>query len=150
MAQSYSQDLRDGGLSRREAVRRFGICYSTAIRWLDAVTRSGRRHAAGKGGPRPLKLAPERTWLLAKIDRHPDLTLEALAVCLQQERGVSASASMLSRFFGREGISFKKTYSPASRTELILPIAASSGRRIRSGHRLNASFSLMRPGPRPI
>ncbi len=116
MARSYSQDLRDrvidavldDGLSRRAAARRFGICYSTAIRWLDAVTRDGRWHSAGTGGHRPLKLAPERDWLLAEIERRPDLTLEALATCLQQERGVSASASMLCRFFGKEGISFKK------------------------------------------
>jgi transposase len=51
---------------------------------------------------------PQRDWLLAVIAAEPDITLMALSVRLQAERGVRADTSMLSRFFIGEGISFKK------------------------------------------
>lgn len=116
MARSYSQDLRNrviaavlkDGLSRREAGRRFGICYSTAIRWLDEAVRHNRFEPKGTGGHRPLKLASEQAWLLEQIEKTPDITLAALAKELLVQRQIKASPSMLSRFFKREGISFKK------------------------------------------
>jgi transposase len=51
---------------------------------------------------------PERVWLLAVIEAVPDITLAALSLRLQEERGVKADTGMLSRFFRAEGISFKK------------------------------------------
>lgn len=116
MPRAYSQDLRDrvidavieGGLSRRSAASRFGVSISSAIKWLQAFEREGRRTPTGRRGHPPLKLASERDWLLSTILAHPDLTLEALAAKLLEERSVRASNSMLWRFFMRESISFKK------------------------------------------
>ncbi len=118
MPRAYSQDLRDrvidavieGGLSRRSAAVHFGVSISSAIKWLQAFEREGRRTSTGRRGHPPLKLASERNWLLDAILAHPDLTLEGLAVKLLEERAVRASNSMLWRFFKREGISFKKNH----------------------------------------
>ena len=48
MVKPYSVDLRErvvgaveeGGLSRRQAAARFGVSYSAAIAWVDAVQRA--------------------------------------------------------------------------------------------------------------
>jgi len=116
MARAYSQDLRDrvidavvlDGLSRRTAAHQFGVSAATAVKWLQDFECDGRRHPIGTGGHRPAKLAPEQHWILSAIKATPDLTLEALAARLLNERGVWADTGMLSRFFRRAGVSFKK------------------------------------------
>ncbi len=125
MAKAYAQDLRDRviaaveeeGMSRRGAAARFGVSVSSAIKWLQRRRLTGERGPVGTGGHRPSKLKPERDWLLAVIAEDPDITLDALSRRLAAERNVRADTSMLSRFFRREGISFKKRrFTPASRT----------------------------------
>ena len=116
MPKAYSQDLRerviaaveDEEMSRRAAARRFGVSEASAIKWVQRYRRTGARGPVGTGGHRPSKLAPERAWLMAAIEGEPDITLEALSRRLGAERGVRADSSMLSRYFRREGISFKK------------------------------------------
>jgi transposase len=115
MTKAYSQDLRDRviaaveneGLSRREAARRYRVSDATAVRWLQALVQ-GRRVALAQGGDRRSRLLAHRSWLLALIEREPDLTLLAVAERLLAEHGVKADAGMLSRFFTGCGISFKK------------------------------------------
>lgn len=116
MPKAYSQDLRERvigavaeeGMSCRAAARRFGVSDASAIKWVQRYRRTGARGPVGTGGHRPSKLAPERAWLMATIEAQPDITLEALARRLAAERGVRADTSMLSRYFRRVGISFKK------------------------------------------
>ena len=116
MARAYSQDLRDRvidavlleGVSRRSAAIRFGVSESSAIKWLQGVTRDDRRHPVGTGGHRPSMVAPERAWLFAAIEAKPDSTLLMLCQGLLDERGVRVDPGMLSRFFKKAGISFKK------------------------------------------
>ena len=115
MTKAYSQDLRDRvisavedeGLSRREAARRYRISDAAAVRWLQAL-RDGRRGPLAQGGDRRSRLTEHRSWLLALIAAEPDLTLLAVAERLLAAHGVKADAGMLSRFFTRNGISFKK------------------------------------------
>jgi len=115
MPRALDQDLRDRvidavlleGMSRRGAALRFGVSASTAVKWLQGVTREGRRHPVGTGGHRPSALPAVRDWLFAQIEASPDLTLEALCQRLEQEHGLKAAPSMLSNFFRREGLSFK-------------------------------------------
>ncbi len=116
MPKAYSQDLRErvigavevDGMSRRAAARRFGVSEASAIKWVQRYRRTGAFGPVSTGGHRPSKLAPERAWLMAMIEDQPDITLEALSERLAVERGVGADTSMLSRYFRREGISFKK------------------------------------------
>ena len=59
------------------------------------------------GGHRPLVLAGERAWLLARIAEAPDLTLRAIRRELA-DRGVVVSYDAVWRFYRREGMTFKK------------------------------------------
>jgi len=125
MAKPYSQDLRDrvidavqrGELSRRAAARRYEISESIAIKWLERVERAGSREPVGRGGHRPSKLMPHRDFLEAARNEKSDITLQALCDRLLSERGVKADTSMMSRFFRRIGVTFKKR--PSSRASRI-------------------------------
>jgi len=116
MASAYSQDLRNRvidavereGMSRRAAARRFGVSESVAVKWFQRFCEEGLRTPVGTGGHRPSVLKPHRSFLEAALAEKPDITLEALSRRLMAERGVKADTSMLSRFFRREGVTFKK------------------------------------------
>ena len=131
-----SEDLRvraiaavlEEGLSRREAARRFKVGDASVIRWVAVYEESGRTQPLTSGGDKRSKLKPHRDWLLTLRRHENDLTLEAVAARLLKEKGVKADASMLSRFFASEGISFKKKpCTPASRSVRTWPRRASNG-----------------------
>ena len=111
-----SEDLRlrviaaveEEGLSRRAAARRFKVSDASAVRWVAAFEETGRTEPLPMGGDRRSVLKVHRDWLIAVRLGENDLTLRAIAARLLAERGVRADASMLSRFFKSEGISFKK------------------------------------------
>lgn len=116
MPRAHSQDLRDRvidavlreGMKCRAAARRFGVGESTAIRWVDQYRETGRRTPVGTGGHRPSMLEPHRDFLESVRAEQPDITLAALSRRLAAERSVKADTSMLSRFFRRARITFKK------------------------------------------
>jgi transposase len=116
MAGAYSQDLRNRvidavekeGMSRRAAARRFGVCESAAVKWLQRYATTGHREPVGTGGHRPSTLKPHRDFVMAALKDKPDITLEGLGQRLLAERGVKADTGMLSRFLRREGITHKK------------------------------------------
>jgi transposase len=116
MPRAYSQDLRDrvidavvqGGESRRAAARRFGVSDASAVKWLQRFERLGDREHAVLGGYRKSRIKAHREWLLAVIATEPDMTLAALCDRLFAEHGLRTDTGSLSRFFGSEGISFKK------------------------------------------
>jgi transposase len=141
MAGAYSQDLRDRvidavekeGMSRRAAARRFGVCESAAVKWLQRYTDMGHREPVGTGGHRPSKLKPHRDFIDAALKDKPDITLKALALRLLSERGVTADTSMLSRFLRREGITHKKRrWWRASRIARTSAAAARNGANIKA------------------
>ena len=127
MPKPYSQDLRDrvidaverGEMSRRAAARRYAISESVAIKWLERVERHGSRKPVGHGGHRASKLMPHRDFLQAGRTEKTDITLQALCYCLSPvERGVKADTSMMSCFFRKIGVTFKKR--PSSRASRIV------------------------------
>ena len=125
MPKPYSQDLRDrvidaverGEMSRRAAGRRYEISESVAIKWLERLERDGSREPVGHGGHRASKLTPHRDFLEAARAEKSDITLQALCDRLLAERGVKSDTSMMSRFFRRSGVTFKKR--PLSRRSRI-------------------------------
>ena len=158
MPASYSRDLRDRvidaveveGMSRRAAARRFGVSEASAIKWVQRYLRTGARGPVGTGGHRRSVLEPHRDWLMAALAEKPDITLDALSRRLLAERGLRADTSMLSRFFRKSGISFKKRRSTrASRTARTWPGAAPSGASTRAGSIPAGSSSSTKPGRRP-
>ena len=116
MPKPYSQDLRDrvidaverGKMSRRAAGRHYEISESVAIKWLERVERHGSREPLGHGGHRASKLMPHRDFLKAARAEKSDVTPQALCDRLFAERGVKADTSMMSRFFRKIGVTFKK------------------------------------------
>ena len=115
MAKPYSQDLRNrvidavqgqdeppgGGASLRGQ-------RIVAVKWLERVERQGSREPVGHGGHRASKLMPHREFLEAARAEKSDVTLQALCDRLSAERGVKADTSMMSRFFRKIGVTFKK------------------------------------------
>ena len=121
MPKPYSQDLRDrvidaverGEMSRRAAARRYAISKSVAIKWLERVERHGSRKPVGHGGHRASKVILHRDFRQDGRTEKTDITLQALCDRLSAERGVKADTSMMSRFFRKIGVTFKKR--PSSR-----------------------------------
>lgn len=141
MASSYSQDLRDRvidavekeGMSRRAAALRSGVSESSAIKWVRRWRVTGSRASAGTGGHRPSALKPHIEFLKAVLAEKADITLAAIAKRLLAERSVKADTSMLSRFFRREGITFKKRHwSPASKSGRMSAATARVGADIKA------------------
>ena len=115
MPKPYSQDLRNrvidaverGEMSRRAAARRYEISESAAVKWLERFEQDGSgRRSAWRPSARQAHAAPG--LLEAARTEKPDTTLQALCDRLLAERGVKADASMMSRFFRRIGVTFKK------------------------------------------
>jgi transposase len=114
MARPYSLDLRErvaarvtAGETCRTVAALFGVSVSSVVRWSQRQRETGSAAAKPMGGKRPLVLAGERDWLLARIASKPDLTLRAVAAELAA-RGVVVSLAAVWTFFAREKISFKK------------------------------------------
>ena len=134
MAKPYSQDLRDrvldaverGEMSRRAAGRHYEVSESVAIKWLERLERHGSREPVGHGGHRASKLMPHRDFLEAARAEKSDITLQALCDRLLAERGVKADTSMMSRFFRKIGVTFKKR--PSSRASRIARTSAAIAR----------------------
>lgn len=116
MPKPYSQDLRDrvidaverDGMSCRAAARRYEVSESIAVKWLERCHRDGAREPIGHGGHRPSALMPHRDFLERARADQPAITLQALCDRLLAARAVKADASMMSRFFRRIGVTFKK------------------------------------------
>ena len=50
----------------------------------------------------------DRDMILAKVEAHPDITMQDLAVWLEAKHGVKADPSSLSKLLCREGFTYKK------------------------------------------
>ena len=95
----------EAGGSRRDAAEHFEVSASSAIRWLQRFQeRSSRCPVEGAR----LRWRGIRSQILDLIGEQRDLTLNELVSILRKRR-ISASRSALSRFFGRHGVTFKKS-----------------------------------------
>jgi len=118
MSRACSVDLRERvieaveeGASRHEAAERFAVSVSSAVKWLQAWRKEGRRGPKPRGGRRS-PLEEHAQEILALVGEWPDWTLEELVVALHKRR-IPGSRSALWRFLERHRISFKKK--PAGR-----------------------------------
>ena len=115
MARAYSSDLRErvvaavgDGQSCRQVAAVFRVSVASVVKWSQRARQTGSVLAKPMGGrPGRSKLDSERSWLLARLEEKPDLTLKALMGELR-ERGVVVALDTLWRFLRGAGISFKK------------------------------------------
>ena len=114
MTRSLSGDLRgrviaaiEGGVSTREAARRFSIGISTAGAWSRRYRETGETEARKQGQPSRSKLDAHGAFILGLIEDAPDITLAEIGEHLA-ERGVRAAPSTVWLFLDRRGITFKK------------------------------------------
>lgn len=125
MAQHLSEDLRlrviravEGGMSRNQAARHFGVSIASAVRWMDDYLRTGRTAPKPCGGDRRSgRIEAQHDFLMAAIEEAPDVTLAELRDRLICERGETFGVSTIHDFFRRHRLSFKKRQRmPANRS----------------------------------
>lgn len=115
MGRAFSVDLRqrvveaiDGGISTREAARRFAIGIATAGDWYRQWRRTGDVRPCRQGPPRGLRLDAHASFILGLIEARKDITLAEIAAQLIEDRRVSACPATIWYFLDRRGITFKK------------------------------------------
>lgn len=115
MARGYSKDLRmravsivESGESAREAARLLDLGASTAIRWIERWTTTGKVDALPGTGHSRSPLNMHEQWLLALVATEPDLTLEEIRTRLAREKKLKAGRTSIWRFYDRHEITFKK------------------------------------------
>ncbi len=116
MGHCLSGDLRkrvvcevERGSSRRAAAARFGVSASSAIRWVQAVRKSGTSEAKPQGGDRRSKrIEAHHNFLMETIADRKDVTLAELQELLVKRRRARFGIGTLWRFFDRHGITVKK------------------------------------------
>ena len=116
MATALSMDLRlrvlaaiDGGVSCRQAARRFGVSAASAIRWQALRRRQGDARPQQQGGDRRSHRIEEHAQtILAVLAAKRDITLVEMKAALAK-KGLSFGVTTLWRFFARHRIRLKKT-----------------------------------------
>lgn len=116
MGHCLSGDLRkrvvcevERGSSRRAAAARFGVSASSAIRWVQAVGKTGTSEAKPQGGDRRSKrIEAHHNFLMETIADRKDVTLAELQELLVKRRRARFGIGTLWRFFDRHGITVKK------------------------------------------
>ena len=115
MARPLSNDLRERvvgrhetGESIRSVAAAFGIAASTVSKWTQRHRRTGSVAPDKFGGYRRALLEPHRSWIHARYEEKPELTLEGLRAELAA-RGIRVSHGAVRKFMHDEGLSFKKS-----------------------------------------
>lgn len=116
MGHCLSDDLRkrvvtevEKGSSCRGAAARFGVSASSAIRWVQAVRRTGTSAAGPQGGDRRSKrIEAHHGFIMKMIADRKDVTLAELQEILAKRRGAWFGIGTLWRFFERHGVTLKK------------------------------------------
>lgn len=115
MARSYRVDLRrrvigsiEGGLSTREAARRFSIGIATAGAWYRRWRRWGDVRPGRQGNPGGSKLDRHEAFILGLIEEQEDIALTEITERLATERGVRTCPASVWTFFQKRGLTWKK------------------------------------------
>jgi transposase len=87
--------------------RTFKVSVASVVKWSQRHRATGSAAAKPMGRRQARSLAPQRGWLLARLEASADLTLRALVAELG-ERGVVTSYGSVWRIVHDAGLSFKK------------------------------------------
>jgi transposase len=115
----------EAGLTHREAARRFAVGIATAGAWHRLWRRTGSVEPARQGHPVRSRLDPHEGFVLALVEREPDITLAEIAAQLAAEKGVTVCPSTVWHFFAKRDITFKKR--PLTRPNRIARMSQGAG-----------------------
>src|SRR5918997_6314237 len=125
MTKSYSLDLRrrvarfvEADHSCHAAARHFEVSVAFVVRLMAAYRASGSLAPKPEGGWRYSKLDPHRDFLIRRVSEKDDLTMPQLAAELAA-LGTKVTPASISRWFIRQGYSFKKKTLRASEQERV-------------------------------
>jgi transposase len=157
MGKPYSLDLRkrvvaaiEGGMSRNQAAKQFGVAISTAIGWMQRVDETGSVAPGQMGGHKPKAISGEHAAWLSQRIRAGDFTLRGLVAELAG-RGLKVDYRSVWEFVHAEKLSFKKkAWWLANATVPTWRGGAHSGQSIKTASNLSGWSSSTRPGPGPI
>ena len=114
MGKPYSMDLRkrvvaavEGGMSRNQAAKQFGVAISTAIGWMRRLDETGSVAPGQMGGHKPRAISGEHAVWLSQRIKSDDFTLRGLVTELA-ERGLKVDYRSVWEFVHAEKLSFKK------------------------------------------
>lgn len=114
MVRAYSLDLRERAVARvaagesvRSVAATLQVSVSSVVKWSQRHRATGSAAAKPMGSRRPLRLAGERAWLLARLASEPHVSLRRLQRELA-ERGIVASYGAVWSLVRSEKLSFKK------------------------------------------
>ncbi len=114
MGKAYSVDLRkrvvaavEGGMSRNQAAKQFGVAISTAIGWVRRMKETGSVAPGKMGGHKPKAICGEHAVWLSQRVGNGDFTLRGLVAELA-ERGLKVDYRSVWAFVHAEKLSFKK------------------------------------------
>ena len=117
MPHPLSNDLRErvvafveAGHSCNEAARHFDTSVSFAVNLMALLRETGSVEPRPIGGKRHGKLDPAEAFLLAFIERAPDVTMPELAAMLLAEKGIMVAPQSLSRWLIKKGFSYKNVW----------------------------------------
>ena len=126
MTKSYSLDLRErvvrfveAGHSCHEAARHFDVSVAFVVRLMAAYRATGSLAPKPEGGRRYSKLDPHREFLIRRVAEKSDITRPQLAAELLA-LGTKVTPASISRWFIRQGYSFKKN-AAGQRTRTLRP-----------------------------
>lgn len=136
MTRAYSMDLRERvvravkeeGLSRNQAAKRFKVAISTAVLWLQREKATGSAAPSKMGGYKPRLIRGEHhDWLVKRCHDGRHFTIAKLIGELA-ERGVKVDHHSMWNFLHEQKLTFKKgRWSPASAAVPMSPVAVSNG-----------------------
>ena len=120
MGKPYSLDLRkrvvaaiEGGMSRNQAAKQFGVAISTAIGWMQRVDETGSVAPGQMGGHKPKAISGRARPVIA-ADQAGDFTLRGLVAELGR-RGLKVDYHSVWDFVHAEKLSFKKSVAAGER-----------------------------------
>jgi transposase len=125
MAKPLSMDLRErvlaaiaGGLSGRQAARRFDVSPSSVSRWRRREREQGEARPKALGGDRKShRIDAHKGTILSVLEETPDITIEELRSSLSQ-KGLIFGFGTIRRFFARHNITRKKRL-PMPRNRIV-------------------------------
>ena len=153
MGKPYSLDLRkrvvaaiEGGMSRNQAAKRFGVAISTAIGRMQRVEETGSVAPGRMGGHKPKAISGDHAIWLSQRIRDGDFTIRGLVAELAG-CGLKVDYHSVWDFVHAEKLSYKKSGAAGERDR---PDVARRAQWAKIASKLSGWSSSTRPGPGPI